>query len=288
MMANRPQVREILASRGLTIPPDTQFVAALHDTTTDRVQVADLEDVPSTHRKELAQILDDVHEAGGEAAAERWVALTAAESHEGTRAARQELERRSVDWAQVRPEWGLSRNSVFIVGSRRLTREADLNGRSFLHSYDHAMDGDGKLLEIIMTAPLIVAQWINMEYYFSAVSPEVFGSGSKIYHNVTGGIGVMTGSQSDLRMGLPTQTVMRGEAPYHEPMRLTAIIEAPRERLSAIIERQPLLEKLFNNRWLLLIACEPAEAKYYRYDGGRWFVVADMAEQVGEAPVPQA
>ncbi|HMV55580.1 MAG TPA: DUF2309 domain-containing protein [Nitrospira sp.] len=288
MMANRPQVREILASRGLTIPPDTQFVAALHDTTTDRVQVADLEDVPSTHRKELAQILDDVHEAGGEAAAERWVALTAAESHEGTRAARQELERRSVDWAQVRPEWGLSRNSVFIVGSRRLTREADLNGRSFLHSYDHAMDGDGKLLEIIMTAPLIVAQWINMEYYFSAVSPEVFGSGSKIYHNVTGGIGVMTGSQSDLRMGLPTQTVMCGEAPYHEPMRLTAIIEAPRERLSAIIERQPLLEKLFNNRWLLLIACEPAEAKYYRYDGGKWFVVADMAEQVGEAPVPQA
>lgn len=288
LMANRPQVREILASRGLAIPQDTHFVAALHDTTTDRIQVADLEDIPSTHRKELAQILEDVHEAGGEAAVERWVALTAAASKDGVRAARQELERRSLDWAQVRPEWGLSRNSVFIVGSRRLTRAADLKGRSFLHSYDHAADGDGKLLEIIMTAPLIVAQWINMEYYFSAVSPDVYGSGSKIYHNVTGRIGVMTGSQSDLRMGLPTQTVMRGEAAYHEPMRLTAIIEAPKERLTAIIGRQPLLEKLFNNRWVLLIACEPSEAQYYRYEDGGWSVVADMAEQVGEATVPQA
>lgn len=81
---------------------------------------------------------------------------------------------------------------------------------------------------------------------------------------------------------------MRGEAPYHEPMRLTAIIEAPRERLTAIIERQPLLEKLFNNRWVLLIACEPAEAQYYRYDGGAWSLVADMAEPVGEATVQQA
>ncbi len=288
MMANRPQVRDLLASRGVAIPPDTHFVAALHDTTTDRIQVADLEDVPSTHRKELAQILDDVQEAGGEAAAERWVALTAAASPEGLRAARQELERRSMDWAQVRPEWGLSRNSVFIVGSRRLTRAADLNGRSFLHSYDHAADADGKLLEIIMTAPLIVAQWINMEYYFSAVSPEVYGSGSKVYHNVTGRIGVMTGSQSDLRMGLPIQTVMRGDDAYHEPMRLTAIIEAPMERITAIIGQQPLLEKLFNNRWVLLIAREPSEGQYYRYEDGRWSAVADMAEEVGEATVPQA
>ena len=80
--------------------------------------------------------------------------------------------------------------------------------------------------------------------------PEVFGSGGKIYHNVTGGIGVMTGSQSDLRMGLPTQTVMCGEA-LNTSRCAHGHHRAPRERLSAIIERQPLLEKLFNNRWLL-------------------------------------
>ncbi|CAE6728389.1 DUF2309 domain-containing protein [Nitrospira defluvii] len=289
MMANRPQVREMLAARGLAISPDTHFVAALHNTTTDEVQVSDLEDVPSTHRKELAQILEDVHEAGVAASAERWVALTAATSGTESRAARQDIERRSFDWAQVRPEWGLARNSVFIVGDRRLTQSADLQGRSFLHSYDHLEDVDGRLLETIMTAPLIVAQWINMEYYFSAVAPDVYGSGSKIYHNVTGGIGVMTGSQSDLRMGLPTQTVMRGGDAYHEPMRLTAIIEAPRDRIMAIVARQPILEKLLNNRWVLLIAREPSEGQYYRYHGtSGWAAIVDIERPVGDAILPRA
>lgn len=287
MMANNPQVREILAARGLAISPDTHFVAALHNTTTDEVRVADVEDVPSTHRKELAQILDDVHGAGAAASAERWVALSTVTSGVRLSAARQDIERRSLDWAQVRPEWGLARNSVFIVGDRRLTQAADLHGRSFLHSYDHMADTDGRLLETIMTAPLIVAQWINMEYYFSTVAPEVYGSGSKVYHNVTAGIGVMTGSQSDLRMGLPTQTVIRDGAAYHEPVRLTAVIEAPRDRIMAIVARQPILEKLLNNRWVLLIAREPSEGRYYRYHGaGGWSAIVDIGMPVGDAIVP--
>lgn len=115
--------------------------------------MADLEDVPSTHRKDIAQILEDVREAGVAASAERWVALTAATPGTESRTARPDIERRSFDWAQVRPEWGLARNSVFIVGDRRLTQSADLHGRSFLHSYDHLADADGRLLETIMTAP---------------------------------------------------------------------------------------------------------------------------------------
>lgn len=271
MIANRPHVRELLAKRGLVIPPDTHFLAALHDTTTDHVRIADLEDVPSTHRKDLARVLEDLSETGFFAAAERSVALEAASTGHDRRRAIRDVQVRSMDWAQVRPEWGLAGNSLFIIGNRRLTQETDLAGRSFLHSYDHRPDTDGKLLEIIMTAPLIVAQWINMEYYFSTVDPDVYGSGSKVYHNVTGRIGVMTGGQSDLRMGLPVQTVMNGARSYHEPVRLTAIIEAPRSMISAIINRQPLLERLFNNRWLNLIAYEPIERRYYRYDGaGDW------------------
>ena len=226
-------------------------------------------------------MLEDVNETGSMAAAEREVALQATSTRHDRRNVMQDVQLRSMDWAQVRPEWGLARNSLFIIGSRRLTQGIDLEGRSFLHSYDHRPDTDGKLLEIIMTAPLIVAQWINMEYYFSTVDPEVYGSGSKVYHNVTGRIGVMTGVQSDLRMGLPVQTVMNGARLYHEPMRLTAIIEAPRDRLSAIINRQPLLEGLFNNRWLNLIAYEPIERRYYRYDGARgWTAV--MTEVVDD------
>ncbi len=207
----------------------------------------------------------------------RWAALSGSSTPSDPRVSVRDVEQRSLDWAQVRPEWGLARNSLFIIGSRALTQGADLGGRSFLHSYDHASDQDGKLLEFIMTAPLIVAQWINMEYYFSTTDPDVYGSGSKVYHNVTARIGVMTGYQGDLRMGLPVQTVLNAGRPYHEPMRLTALIEAPRERIQAIIRRQPLLERLFNNGWMLLLACEPSGQRFYRYESpGTWRPAAEI------------
>ena len=47
-----------------------------------------------------------------------------------------------------------------------------------------------------MTGPQIVAQWINMEHYFSTVDQEVYGSGSKIYHNVVGRLGIMSGPKA--------------------------------------------------------------------------------------------
>lgn len=289
-IANRPQVRDLLAKRGFVIPGDTHFVAARHDTTTDRLSVGDLEDVPSTHRKELAQIFEDIAMAGAEAALERYARLPGDAAEPVRSTALRAIERRGLDWAQVRPEWGLARNSWFIIGNRRLTTGHNLEGRAFLHSYDHAADPDGKLLEIIMTAPLIVAQWINSEYYFSTVAPETYGSGSKVYHNVTGRIGVMTGNQSDLRMGLPVQSVMNGAMPYHDPLRLTAIIEAPRSRVQAIIARQPLLETLFHNHWLRLIVLEPATQSYYRYDGaGGWDIVTvETADQIADVEVGQA
>ena len=281
-IANRPQVRELLAKRGFVIPGDTHFVAARHDTTTDRLTVGDLEDVPSTHRKELTQVLEDIAMAGVEAALERYRRLPGDATDPARSTALRAIERRGLDWAQVRPEWGLARNSWFIIGDRYLTTGHSLEGRAFLHSYDHAADPDGKLLEIIMTAPLVVAQWINSEYYFSTVAPDTYGSSSKVYHNVTGRIGVMTGNQSDLRMGLPVQSVMNGATPYHDPLRLTAIIEAPRSRVDAIIARQPLLETLFHNHWLRLVVLEPETRTYYRYDGaGGWdTVILEPADQL--------
>lgn len=277
-IANRPQVRDRLASRGLVIPSDTHFVAAQHDTTTDRLYVEDLQDVPTTHRKELAQVLEDLTMAGAAAATERIVHL--APHGSGRQDARLVVEHRSRDWAEVRPEWGLAGNAWFIIGGRGLTRGCRLEGRSFLHSYDWTIDQDGRLLEVILTAPLIVAQWINSEYYFSTVAPDVYGSGSKVYHNVTGRIGVMTGNQSDLRMGLPVQSLFDGARPYHEPLRLTAIIEAPRARIATIIDRQPLLQQLFNNHWIRLLLLEPDERTLHRYEAGKgWTTVEGQAKE---------
>ncbi|MEW6247662.1 MAG: DUF2309 domain-containing protein [Nitrospirota bacterium] len=270
-MANKPAVRELLQARGIAIPNDTHFFAAQHDTTADCVRIVDLEDVPATHRKDLQRLMEDLEEAGDQAALERCRALDGPAGRLDPRTARRLARRRSQDWAEVRPEWGLSRNSLMIIGRRALSQSVDLQGRAFLHSYDYRQDASGKLLETIMTAPLVVAQWINMEHYFSTVDNEVYGSGSKVYHNVVGRIGVMTGVWSDLRIGLPAQTVLNGRLPYHEPMRLLAVIEAPRDRIRAIIDRHPLLKQLFNLGWVTLVALDPQDGEFHRYDrNGGW------------------
>ena len=68
-----------------------------------------------------------------------------------------QLRRRARDWAQTRPEWGLAGNAAFIAAPRARTRAVDLEGRAFLHDYDWRQDQEGKVLELIMTAPMVVA-----------------------------------------------------------------------------------------------------------------------------------
>ncbi len=264
-MANRPLVREALAKNGIVIPPDTYFIAGEHNTTTDAVTLIDLEDLPQTHRMDLHRLMDDLEEAGLQTSRERCARFPEIESVPTPAQAAREVQRRSGDWSQVRPEWGLSGNAAFIIGRRELTRRIDLEGRVFLQSYDPQEDPTGRLLEILMTGPLVVGQWISMEYYFSTVDNEVYGSGSKIYHNVVGRFGVMSGPQSDLRVGLPAQTVMKGERPYHEPMRPLSVIEAPRERIGAIIRRHKVLQEYYHNEWVYLIALDPGDKIFYRY-----------------------
>jgi uncharacterized protein YbcC (UPF0753/DUF2309 family) len=266
-MGNSSGVREILRGRGIKIPTDTHFFAAEHDTTADQVRIVDLEDVPPTHRKDLQRLITDLEEAGAQTALERGIRLDRLAESTHAHRARQLAGRRSEHWAEVRPEWGLSRNSLMVIGRRDLTQSVDLQGRAFLHSYDYRQDGSGRLLETIMTAPLVVAQWINMEHYFSTVDNEVYGSGSKAYHNVVGRIGVMTGGASDMRLGLPAQTVLKGEMPYHEPMRLLAVIEAPRGRIQSIIDQHPHLEQLVTQRWITVVALNPEAHTFERYDG---------------------
>jgi uncharacterized protein YbcC (UPF0753/DUF2309 family) len=130
------------------------------------------------------------------------------------------------------------------------------------------------LLEILLTAPQVVTQWINMEHYFSTVDNDVYGSGSKMYHNVVGHIGVMLGTQSDLRTGLAEQTVMNGEMPYHEPIRLVTVVEAPRASVEKLIGRHEVLQRFYHHRWIHLMVIEPDEGILYRYDPtGGWHAV---------------
>ena len=265
MMANNQKVRERLTKAGIDIPGDTHFLAGQMDTTTDEVHLFDLEDVPPTHRADLARLQEDLREASALTSRERCARFPDVLQPLKETQAAAHVRRRSVDWSQVRPEWGLSGNAAFLIGRRELTKGLDLGGRVFLHSYDYREDPTNRLLEVLLTAPQVVGQWINMEHYFSAVDNDVYGSGSKIYHNVVGRLGIMSGPWSDLRLGLARQTVMNGPMPYHEPMRLLTIIEAPRERIDKLISRHEVLQHYYHNEWVHLVAFDPEDGVWYRY-----------------------
>lgn len=270
-MANDPEVRRTIAAHGLEIPEDVLFVAAKHDTTTDRISFYDVDDWPASHAEDIARLQRDLAASGSRQASERIAKLPRAPVEMPPAKASLHALGRSVDWANPRPEWGLSSNAAFLIGRRALTKGLNLESRVFLHSYDPAADADGGILERIMTAPLVVGEWINMEYYFSSVDPWVYGSGSKVIHNVVGGVGVMLGSQGDLQGGLPIQGVKDGSRPYHEPMRLLAVIEAPPERISALIQKHDALQTLFHNQWVNLLALDPKTFEFHRYStDARW------------------
>ena len=265
-MANDPQVRRILKENGLPIPDDTWFLPGKHNTTTDRVEFYDLEELPDTHKEDLLSLHKDLEEAGANQALERCHRIPCAPTKISPEQAFAHVTIRSCDWANPRPEWGLAGNGAFLIGRRILTKGLDLGGRVFLHSYDPLADPQGAILEKIMTAPLIVGEWINTGYYFSAVDPWAYGSGSKVLHNVVGGVGMMLGAQSDLQMGFPLQTVNNGDRHYHEPMRLLAIIEHTPTVLSSIIQKHAILQQLFHNQWLNLVSLDPHTFKFHRYN----------------------
>ena len=286
-MANEPAVRRILTDNGLVIPEDTWFLPAKHNTTTDRVTFYDLEDFPESHAEDLRTLRQDLEHAGMTQALERCRRMPGAPKKIAPHKALAHVEERSRDWANPRPEWGLAGNAAFLIGRRRLTKGLDLGGRVFLHSYDPTSDAEGTLLEKIMTAPLIVGEWINMGYYFSAVDPWHYGSGSKVIHNVVSGVGVMLGSQSDLQIGFPLQTVNDGDVHYHEPMRLLGIIEATPSVVSSIIQKHAILQRLFHNQWLNLLALDPNTFAFHRYrPDATWEPMVHCRERVvtsGEA-----
>jgi len=259
---NDPAVRAGLEEQDITVPDDTHFVAAQHDTVSDVVTVLDRESVPQTHEALVAAFERDVAVAGERLARERAGRLP---GNGG------KVRVRGHDWAQVRPEWGLAGNAAFVVGPRSITAGLDLACRVFLHSYDAESDGDGTALETIMTAPLVVAQWISAQYYFSAVDPDQFGAGDKTLHNPVGGIGVMLGEGGDLQVGLPAQAVGVGDRRMHQSLRLLAVIQAPFERTEAIIQRNQVLRELFGGKWINLAGrSHPDEPWSIRRPDGTW------------------
>ncbi len=256
-LLNDPETRAALPDLGVSLPDDTLFVAGLHDTVTDRVTL--YRDTPAPdHAADLARAEARLAAAGALARAERALRLPGATAGN--------LGRRASDWAEVRPEWGLAGCAAFIAAPRSATAGRDLRGRAFLHSYDWQADQGFATLELILTAPVVVASWISLQYYGSTVAPRHFGGGNKLIHNVVGGIGVVEGNGGLLRPGLPLQTVHDGERPAHEALRLSVMVEAPVEAMTGILRRHEGVRQLFDNGWLHLFALQDGHvaARYRR------------------------
>jgi hypothetical protein len=261
-LLNDAEVRQGLVGRGITVPEDTLFVGALHDTTTDTVTLYDRDMDVRTHVEDLARIRDWLAAAGKVTRGERALRLPRAVDEA-------DIAVRARDWAEVRPEWGLAGCKAFIAAPRARTAGRSLEGRAFLHDYDWKLDRENGfgVLELIMTAPVVVASWISLQYYGSTVAPDTFGSGNKLLHNVVGGIGVVEGNGGRLRAGLPWQSVHDGRDYAHEPLRLSVCIEAPREAMTDILKRHENVRALFDNRWLHLFAMDENGRLGHRYTG---------------------
>jgi formate hydrogenlyase subunit 3/multisubunit Na+/H+ antiporter MnhD subunit len=251
-LANRPALRLRLAAQGLVIPETTYFLSAEHNTCDESLVWYDSEQLPASHHAAFAALRRNCEEAARLHAVERCRRFASAPARPSLQQAGEHLANRRHDIAQVRPELGHATVAAAFVGRRTMSRGAFFDRRVFLISYDPLPDTDGRVLEATLLAAGPVGAGINLEYYFSTVNNEGYGCGSKATHNLAGLFGVMQGASSDLRTGLPLQMVE-----IHEPMRLLVIVEQTLEIVNAIYQRQPALQELIGNGWIVLAAKHP-------------------------------
>jgi uncharacterized protein YbcC (UPF0753/DUF2309 family) len=266
-MANRPEIRILLAERGIEIPTDTWFVGSEHNTCNEIIDWYDVNEIPNERADALKKLQQELQHAQKMSAHERCRRLASAPKNPTPSKALFHIQERATDFSQARPELGHATNAFAVVGRRALTQGAFFDRRAFLISYDPTQDPEGKTLEGILLAVGPVGAGINLEYYFSTVNNERFGCSTKIPHNITGLFAVMEGASSDLRTGLPRQMIE-----IHEAMRLQIIVEAKTSVLEQIYARQPSLSELIGGGWVHLSAKDPDSKDIFIFERGIGFV----------------
>lgn len=249
---NHPIIRKKLIDRQIHIPKDTQFIPACHNTTTDTVDILIDIDTEKNFEIHLKTLQEDLSLACNRLRQERLKSLPG----------KSNVNNRQANWAELIPELGLVNNAAMIIAPRSLTRELDLHRRVFLHSYDASLDHTGIFLENILTAPVIIAHWINAQYYFSTTDPHLYGSGNKTIHNVVSKLGVMEGNRGDLKVGLPLQNVyFQGEL-LHQPLKLLVVIVAKRLLVDQLLDKHPEVKNIFDGQWAYLHVIETEEENH--------------------------
>jgi NADH:ubiquinone oxidoreductase subunit 5 (subunit L)/multisubunit Na+/H+ antiporter MnhA subunit len=270
-MVNRREIRVRLGlERGIRIPEGSWFIGAEHNTCTEQIEWYDEHLIPSGLLEDLEKLRRSLDEASLRHARERCRKFASAPRSPTPRQALDHVIGRSVDFSQARPELGHATNAAALIGRRALTRGVFFDRRLFMISYDPATDPTGEVLERLLLANGPVGAGINLEYYFSTVDNENYGCGSKVTHNVTGTFGIMDGAASDLRTGLPKQMIE-----IHEAMRLQVIVESTLEMVGEIYGRQPPLQELIGNGWLLVSVIDPETGEISIFDPEQGFLPWD-------------
>lgn len=279
---NKKEIKEALRNEGVNIPKETFFLSGVHNTVTDEITL-DKENVEEKYMDDLMSMENDLKRAEKISAYERSKKLPFLNELSKENALKQ-IKQNKNDWSQPRPEWGLSNNNSFFIGKRELSKNIMLYNRAFLHSYDYKKDPTGSFLEIILSGALVVAEWINMEHFFSSIDNSAFGSESKVYHNVVGKFGVISGNLSDLRTGLAAQSVYLEGKPYHEPVRLITFLEAPFKQYKKVIDKIHKVSQLVYNGWIRMVFVDERERSfyYYCYKKGAWKEVSFENAKKGE------
>lgn len=266
---NDRSVRTRLAETGIVIPDDTYFLAGLHNTATDDVLLFDIKGVPGTHLLDFVNLRLALARAGDNARRERAESLGLADLNEDR--LQSAMHARANDPAEVRPEWGLANNAALVAAPRWRTAQLKLDGRVFLHDYDPKLDPNGDVLSLILSAPVVVASWINLQYFASRTDPLNHGAGNKVLHNIVGGVAAMEGNGGDIRTGLPYQSIHNGRHFVHEPRRLAVYLEANPAAIEAALARNPEVRRLFEHGWMTMYSL--SGERCFRYFDSRWLPV---------------
>jgi len=264
-MANKKEVRDLLAINGIIIPETTQFLGALHDTSRDEINFFDENSLSELnknfHLKNEIEFLNAL-DLNAKERSRRLVSidttLTAAEIHK-------KIKTRTVSIFEPRPELNHATNALCIVGRRELTKRLFLDRRAFMNSYDYTIDLDGSILTNVMKPLGPVAGGINLEYFFSRVDNQKLGAGTKLPHNVMGLFAVANGIDGDLRPGLPSQMIE-----VHDPVRLLIIVEHYPEIVLKTIKSADTMYEWFKNEWINLVSIHPETNELFVFKDGQF------------------
>lgn len=265
-MANKPEVRAKLKEKfSIVIPDNTYFIASYHDTSSDQISIFNEKIIRQEDRATFTKLKEDLIKAAKVNSLERCRNFESANHIHTPEAAFNHVNDRATSLAEPRPEYGHTNNSICIIGRRELTKNLYLDRRSFLTSYDATTDPEGTTLLQVMAGAVPVCGGINLDYYFSRIDNERYGSGTKLPLNVSSLLGVMTGGCSDLRIGLAQQMVE-----LHEPVRITMMIEALPEMIKKHIDGNARQKKMAYNGWLHLVAIHPITGELSLFEQGEF------------------